>query len=185
MEQHAAVSEVCQALQVGLTLHSPSGAYPENETGKRSLGFRLAEQVAEPGDWYFLMDADQVITTSGNLHRTLSETDCDVAEALFYERGAGEVMNGQRALWPVRCLFRSIPGLRVVGKHYSYVTPDGRDLWGDPPLEPAASTMVEVEHRTRWRARPRITSQESYYQRRDELGVERGGVDLVTNETER
>lgn len=175
-EQHQAIMDVCQAMQTGLTLHSPSDAYHGNETEKRSLGFKLAEQVAEDGDWYFLMDADQVITTAHAIHRSLAETDCDVAEALFYERGADQEVNGMRALWPVRCIFRAIPGLRVAGKHYSYITPDGRDLWGDPPYEPACSTMVEVEHRTRWRSPLRKQAQDAYYKRRDELGVEREGA---------
>ena len=172
MEQHSAISEVCQALQVGCTLYSPAEAFEGNEVEKRSLGFRLAELVADEGDWYFLMDADQVITTSGNLHRLLDQTECDVAEALFYERGVGQELNGQRALWPVRCIFRAIPGLHVAGQHYSYLTPDGRDLWGDPPWEPACTTQVEVEHRTRWRAKPRQEAQNQYYQRRDDAHAE-------------
>jgi hypothetical protein len=171
-EQYAAIIEVCQAMEIGLTLHSPAEAYPGNECEKRSHGFMLAEQVAEAGDWYFLMDADQVITTSHNLHRSLAETEFDVAEALFYTRGVGQEMNGQRALWPCRCIFRAIPGLRVRDRHYSYQLPDGRDLWGDPPYEPAAVTLVEVEHRSQWRSKPRQLAQNQYYERRDEAGAE-------------
>jgi hypothetical protein len=176
LEQHAAVSEVCQAMQIGCTLHSPAEAYAGNEVEKRTLAFRLAEQVAEEDDWYFVMDADQTIVSSLGLREKLATTDLDVGEVLFYERGAGQEFNGERSLWPVRCLFRAIPGLAVVGKHYSYVTPDGRDLWGDPPLCEACPTGVEVEHRTRWRPRPRIMAHAQYAQRRDELGVERDRV---------
>lgn len=188
MEQHSAVSEVCQALNVGLTLYSPAEAFAGNETEKRSLGFRLAELVAEEDDWYFVMDADQVIVSAIGLHQKLAATELDVAETLFYERGVGQEMNGQRSLWPVRNLFRAIPGLKVEGKHYDYVLPDGRNLWGDAPLEPAAWTGVEVEHRTRWRSRPRIEAQERYYQRRAELGVERPqltGVEMESVEWSR
>jgi len=172
-EQYAAVMEVCQAMQIGLTIHGPYDAYAGNECEKRTLGFKLAEQVAEEGDWYILMDADQVITQAHGLPRDLEDTEHDVAEALFYSRVAGDEMNGQRALWPVRCMFRAIPGLEVKGQHFSYVLPDGRDLWGEPPYEPAAQTRMEVEHRTMWRPKIRQQAQDSYYKRRDETGIER------------
>lgn len=166
--QHAAIREVCDAMQVGHTIHAPAGPWVGGECEKRSYGFRLAETIAVPGeDWYFLMDADQVITTPGNL-AALETAGEDVAEALFYERGA----YGGGGLFPVRCIFRAEPGLHVTGRHYDYLTGDGRNLWGDAPYEPAASTQCEVEHRTRLRYAARKQAQDAYYKRRDELHLE-------------
>jgi hypothetical protein len=164
-EQHAVIREVCEATRVGCTLHAPATPFEGNETEKRSFGFRLAEQIATDGDWYFLMDADQVITNVGNLHNVLGATSLDVADVLFYERGTP-------AVFPVRCVFRAVPGLRVAGRHYDYIAADGRNLWGDPPLCPAALTGCEVEHRTRLRHEARRQAQQAYYQRREELGIE-------------
>jgi len=170
--QHAAIREVCDAMQVGHTIHAPSGPWIGGECEKRTYGFTLAMTVAEAGDWFFLMDADQVITSPGNL-AALEQADEDVAEALFYERGA----YGGGGMFPVRCIFRAQP-LRVEGRHYDYLTGDGRNLWGDAPYEPAAVTMCEVEHRTRLRSPARKQAQDAYYKRRDELGLEQPAVSV-------
>lgn len=167
-EQHAAILETCHAMQAGSTVYSPFEAWQGNEVEKRSYGFRLAEQVAESGDWYWVMDADQVVIRSSGLLDDLASTPLDVAESWFYERNA---LNDPTR-FSLRNLFRAIPGLRVVGNHYTYMTMDGRRLWGDGRLEPSLITRAEVEHRTWLRPRARQQKQNDYYRRRDMIGAE-------------
>lgn len=170
-EQYAAIIETCNALGVGCTIYSPNEAWAGGEVEKRSYGFRLAEGVAEAGvDWYMVMDADQVVTSCGDLKNELEMSHLDVGQVMFWER------NGlQDPTWaPVRCLFRALPGLEVRMNHYTYVTQDGRRLWGDEPgLAPPVLTSVEIEHRTWLRPRARKLRQEAYYERRNRLGLER------------
>ena len=178
-EQYAAITETCHAMQAGSTVYGPGSAWRGNEVEKRSYAFRLAELVADPGDWYWVMDADQVVNTktSDGLLDTLAIADVDVAETWLYERNA--LNDPTRA--SIRNLFRAIPGLRVVGNHYTYMTPDGRFLWGDggpSRLEPSLVTSVEVEHRTWLRPRARRDKQNDYYRRRDMTQAEHMVVDM-------
>ena len=169
--QHAAIREVCDAMQIGHTIHAPTEPFA-GECEKRSYAFTLAETLATAGDWFFLMDADQVITNPGDLAAALEQAEEDVATAMFYERGVGQELNGAPGIFPVRCIFRAGLDLRVTGRHYDYLTGDGRNLWGDAPYEPACATGCHVEHRTRLRSLARKAAQEAYYARRDELGLE-------------
>lgn len=170
-EQYAAIQETCQAMQVGATIYQPLEAWYGNEVEKRSYGFRLAEMVAEEDDWYWVMDADQVVTMSDGLVEELEDTTYDVAETWLWERnGIGDPTRAS-----LRNLFRAIPGLEVVGNHYTYRTPDGRFLWGDGGpgrLEPSVITRTEIEHRTWLRPKARRQRQETYYRRRDSIGAE-------------
>ncbi len=153
-------------MQAGVTIHSPNEAWHGNEVEKRSYGFRLADMVSDAyEDWYWVMDADQVVTDSSDLHTELSTTELDVAESWFWERNG--LNDPTRA--PVRNLFRAIPGIYLHGNHYTYLTPDGRFLWGDGPsrLEPSLVTRTEIEHRTWLRPRMRREKQNQYYRRRD------------------
>lgn len=175
-EQHAAILEVAHSLDMGCTLHVPDQAWIGNEIEKRSFCFALAEQLTTPyEDWYFVMDADQVVTTTQHLPETLCDVEEDVAETLFWERNRLH----DPTYAPLRNLFRAIPGLRVKHNHYTYMTPDGRRLWGDwaAGLEPAFLTTTEIEHRTWIRPRARMEAQQSYYERRDRFGIEHATVE--------
>jgi hypothetical protein len=168
-EQHAAVREVCDAHNLGLTLYSPAEAYVGNELEKRSLGFALADLVATPyEDWYLILDADEVVTTSLGLRETLEQTSCDVGEVVFWERNKIH----DPSLGRVRCLFRAIPGIQVKGNHYTYITPDGRKLWGDGHLEDSVITPAEIEHRTWIRPKHRQQNQLDYLAQRDRVATE-------------
>lgn len=169
-EQAEAIREVCAANGIGLTLYQPAEAYVGNETEKRTLGFRLADLVSEEGeDWYLILDSDEVITNGYGLCDQLAAADgFDVAEVAFWERNELH----DPSLGRVRCLFRAIHGITVTGNHYTYVTPDGRRLWGDSNLEPALVTHAEIEHRTWLRAERRKQNQQDYLQRRDRVQPE-------------
>jgi hypothetical protein len=75
-------------------------------------------------------------------------------------------------------VFRAIPGLHFDSNHYTYRTPDGRDLhsYSEPAVD---LSCVEVEHRTAHRDRFRKELQQDYYRRRDEMGVEQPADELT------
>lgn len=162
-EQATSIMEVCQALEMGCTIHAPQEPFLGNEVEKRSLSLRLAETVAEPyEDWYFVFDADHFVTSSGPARRLLAETDADVATVRFNEPYGAVPAGG----CPLRCVFRAIPGLIYAGNHYTPRTPDGIDLH-DPRTPALDLSCVEVEHRTMERDRYRKGLQQDYYRRRD------------------
>lgn len=184
-EQHHTIIETARALGIGLTLHIPQDRWNGDEVEKRTHMFRLAQREAEPRkDWLMIMDADQVLLTAPHdLKHQLAATKHDVASVIFTERCDPPQDQARQFDWdpetryPIRILFRSIPGIRCHGNHYTYTTPDGRRLWGndqDQPCEPALhiETLV-IDHRTNYRPIHRHEQQYAYYKQRDTLGTER------------
>ena len=171
-EQHAAIQETCRGAGIGWTLHVPPIVWLGNEVEKRSFAFRLAETLTTEVDWYFLMDADQIVTTAVGLRDKLEATDKHVGEVRFHDEGE-EPLSG----FPVRCVFRALRGLHLAGNHFTYALPDGRCLWGqsrvrEPVVEPAEDlSFVEVEHRAK-RQTARRAAQLAYYERRSRLNAE-------------
>jgi hypothetical protein len=176
---------------IGVTLHAPQEPWPGNEVEKRAYAFAAAELVAEPGrDWYFVLDADEVVTKPGNLRAELERTELNVAEVSAFEyndplTAPGMAAAARRIPWPRRCtfpvrkLFRALPGLTVVGNHYTYVAPDREhQLYGNRAagavLEEALdlTQALEVEHRTNLRDMARRQAQLEYYKLRAEVGAE-------------
>ena len=186
-EQHQLIDEICRGSDVGLTLFAPQEPWLGNEVEKRSFAFRLAETVAEIGeDWYFIMDADEVVTSALGLKHVLSTTDEDVGHTWFYERLDPFVSPGYAKLAAqtfipredrimVRTVFRALPRLHVAENHFTYITDAGHILWngGNGGEVGTVDTRVEIEHRTRLRDQARKAQQIEYYLRRDKLGLER------------
>lgn len=172
-EQHGVIVETCQALEMGCTIYAPQEPYFGNEVEKRTLSMRLAEAIAEPHeDWYFVVDADHFVTSAIGHTDRLAETECDVAEIRFMEP-YGAIPSGG---CPLRCVIRAIPGIYYDGNHYTFRTPDGRDLHHG--REPALDlSCIEVEHRTGERDRYRKGLQKHYYERRDMVGAETHDVE--------
>jgi hypothetical protein len=185
-EQAAVIQEVAHAHGMGSTVHTPDTTWEGNEVEKRAAMFRLAETVTDEDDWYFVIDADVVVDAVPDDFRSrLSDTDCDTAEVGFWERddvfadpakaAAARSMDWPTSEFPVRALYRAVRGLTVVDNHYTYVTPDGRTMWGNRPheLEPALDmTDLRCEHRTNFRDLSRRNMARDYYKRRDALGIE-------------
>lgn len=165
-EQHDAIRETARGAGMGLTLHVPAEPWIGNEVEKRTFCFQLAETVAEPyHDWYFLCDADAYIVNAiGHIAR-LEGTDCDVAEIVMSER-----YDGLGGFAPLRCIYRAIGGLHLDANHYTYRTPDGRDLNNGVPA--CDLSCVEMEHRIREPNSYRRQAQMAYYERRDREQVE-------------
>lgn len=179
--QHAAITMACRQLGMGLTLHTPQAAFAGNEVEKRTLLFALGWAVAEPGDWFWVQDADQVTTDApDDLKSRLAATDRDVAEVNLVDVVLAQA---NRPDWPaeipMRSLFRAQP-ITVRTNHSTYVTADGRLLWNtdrhgteaEPTLD--LTDCVRVEHRAQQRPADRLQAKMGYYAQRDEQGVERG-----------
>ena len=78
---------------------------------------------------------------------------------------------------PRRCLIRAVPGIVVGPAHYDYVTPDGRNLWGDEyghPLKLTVGTRrMVMQHRNAQRLPGRRQAALDYYKAREATGAER------------
>jgi hypothetical protein len=182
--QHAAIHLACRQLGLGCTLHVPQQVWEGNEVAKRTFLFQLAWTVAEDGDWFWVMDADQVITRSPeDLKDRLAATQHEVAEVEFFDVVAARANQKD---WPsrftVRNLFRA-QSIRLVTNHITYVADDGRILWGydgQGTLEPHLdlTEVVEVEHRPDRRPMERQQAKMVYYAQRDQSLVERGDCSL-------
>jgi len=182
------IVETCQAIDAGVTLHRPQGPWVGNEVAKRNYAFRAAELEAEPNvDWYFVLDADILIDRGiPDLRERLADTTCDAAEVMVIERGdpyrnparlehESKVAMPADHHYPLRALFRAIPGMRCDRAHYFYAAADGRKLWGytAEQLEPALDLHdLRIEHRTHHRPLKRHQDAQAYYRRRDAAGVE-------------
>jgi hypothetical protein len=156
-----------------------------SECVKRTAMFGYAE--AHRPDWLLVIDADEVILQAPpDLKAHLAATDRDCAEVASLEHAAPvlaaemdeEMPQVMASRWvkPRRCLFRAIPGLRVGDAHYDYLTPDGRNLWGDGD-EPALQVRdMVIDHRSGRRDPVRRAAKDAYREARDTLGVERHRV---------
>lgn len=181
VEQHAALMLTARETGVGLTLHTPRSHWVENEVEKRGFHFRLANALAEPGDWFWIMDADQVVMSAPGLKQRLADTTLDVAATLLHDTVIERIPVGQRAPgmeedFLLRNVFRAQP-INVVKNHYTFVTQDGRVLWGGQgdEQEPCLDLGdVVVNHYPDRRERERIHRKHVYYTDRDLKGVELG-----------
>lgn len=178
-----AIQASCEAHGLTYSIHQPEEVWEGNEVEKRSALFELAEQVTTEDDWLFVMDADEVITdVPADFTARLAETSLDVGMVTFEEPpredGPAASYRWQRKRrYPIRVIFRAIRGIRVVQNHWTYVTPDGRRLWGQNKrtLEPALDcTDLEIYHRSDHRHEARRADQYAYYRTRDEQQAELG-----------
>lgn len=187
-EQAAAIQEVCAANGMGCSVHIPQERWIDNEVEKRSFMFRAAELLAEPDDWYIILDADEVIyEVPSDLRKRLEETELDVAEVTFREWEDFDHEPAKAATarkfdfprenrYPIRTVFRALPGLSVTGNHYTYTLPDGRILWGNSTQaeqEPCLDLRdLLVDHRTHLREVNRRNRAKDFYARRDASEIE-------------
>lgn len=182
------IQQTCEAMGIGLTLHQPDAPFFGNEVEKRSLCFRLALSVADPGDWLWVFDGDEVLMKApADFRSRLHCIERDAIEVtLTQRRGLEEfgdveqfieLPNDSRS--DMRMLFRALPGLRVEGRHDVYLAGHGdrtRVLWaphGYPGREDAfVMTDVVVDHRNHRRPAHRRSAANDYYKTRDALGLE-------------
>jgi hypothetical protein len=187
-DQAEAIRETARSLNMGCTIHEPQKRWAGNETEKRSTMFRLGECATTSEDWYFVIDGDEVVTdTGGDLRARVAEARRDVGEVTLWKHRDLYHPSERPFVTPlvesqtIRVMFRAIRGLSVVGNHYTYVTPDGRFLWGKENLEPAEDfTTVRLEHRNGQRDLWRAKESRDYYATRDDLNIE--GLEMQTTE---
>ncbi len=174
VEQHDAIIRAASIAGIGLTLHVPDSPFIGNEVEKRSLMFRLAQQITTEDDWLLSIDADMPVSKAVGLRHRLEETDLNAAEV---------TLRSSEGQHPIRLLFRAMRGLEVFRAHYYYRYPLGDQwsyLWGGRPLEDCLQLHdVIVEHWTSDRDPVRHAEQKAYYERREQFGAERGAPRFV------
>ncbi|SMF86107.1 hypothetical protein [Streptomyces sp. Amel2xC10] len=173
-EQADTIARAAAGAGIGCTIHVPRAPWWGNEVAKRDWMFRSAMTMAQPGvDWLLRVDADEVFTqVPPDTRSILAETDLDVAEVTLWERG-----DGQDSQFPLRVLFRALPGIRIQQAHYVVTAPglDGgtRVLVGNDTVhraEPALALWdVRLEHRTGQRSAMRRALKDQYYARLPEI----------------
>ena len=182
-DQAHTIHTTAQTLGIASTIHTPSTVWIGNEVEKRTHLFQLAHAVSAPGDWWFVIDADEIILTAPtDLKAQLERTEHHVAQATLTELRDLNDTAAQQFNWPrhgqfpFRMLFKAQP-IHCRTNHYTYVTDDDRVLWAsDSALQEPALDLPDliVEHRANQRHQDRRDDKNTYYKRRDHLGVERG-----------
>jgi hypothetical protein len=168
-DQLDAITRACDSAGMGLTLFTPAEPWG-SEVEKRDFMFRLGPETTTD-DWFLIADADELLRPNDWDLKSLEETNLDVAEVTLYDKVGG--LKPSHA--PLRRLFRALPELHVEQAHY-IVTTEGRYLAGprDWPLEPSLwLSKILLEHMNRHRNPLRNQAAQMYYERRDELGLER------------
>jgi hypothetical protein len=184
LDQHTVIANTALASGLALTTHAP-GVWRGGEVEKRDTMFALAAHVCEPGDWCWVLDADEVVThLPGDWPHVLGWTPDAVAAPLLYqpqhntEGIAVDVLVDPTSRTHPATLFRwpDEDRIRIVGSHATYRVPGWTLRGADDADHPrAAATIldsVEVEHRRLSRAVYRREAQHAYYERRDHLGLE-------------
>jgi hypothetical protein len=171
-EQAEVIAHAAAGAGMGCTVHTPNTPWWGNEVGKRDWMFRAGSLVAEPGDWFLRIDADEVLTqVPADTRALLAATSRDVAEVTMWERG-----DGQDSSFPLRVLFRALPGIGIEQAHYVVTAPgegSRRVLCGNDTVhraEPAEALWdVRLEHRTRQRSAMRRAQKDDYYRQLPEI----------------
>lgn len=186
-DQHAAVVLACREVGMTCSLHVPRTVWRGNEVEKRTFMFRLAYAHSQPGDWFWVMDADQVVLdTPADFKDRLKQTEHLVAAVTFKDTVAERLqLRNMPERFSVRDLFRAQP-ITVETNHCTYVDDQNRLLWGGngdvvqerlgQPLETCLDLTgdVLVEHRPDRRPDERMRGKFGYYRNRDAAKIERG-----------
>lgn len=176
-EQADAILRTAAGAGMGCTVHAPRqpwwGTDWGGEVEKRDFMFKLGQTFATPQDWFFRIDADEVLTqVPADARDRLARTDLDVAEVTLWEREASPdfVDISEDYEMPLRCLYRALPGIRIEQAHYVVMAGIGdrrKVLRGDGSIlreEPAEQLSdMRLEHRSQQRPKGRKRLKESYY----------------------
>lgn len=107
-EQAEAIREVAYATGLGCTIHAPDRPWQGDQVEKRNVMFQLGRLVGGANDWFYITDADHLITrVPDDLRDRLAASEWDVAEVMLDRT-------------PLRAFVRNLPGLRCKGAHYVY-----------------------------------------------------------------
>jgi hypothetical protein len=181
-EQAEAIVHTAQALAMSVTVHVPQTPWWGNETAKRTRMFELGAAVATEGDWYLIMDADEVLSdVPQDTPAKLGAISADVAEVTMWERDSENPdIVAPVSQHAIRRLYRVMPEMECGPAHHVISgIRDGQRVWlsdagGNHPLEEASAFWdVRMEHRNVFRDPERIRTKQTYYRMREEQGIER------------
>jgi hypothetical protein len=142
--------------------------------------FSLAWAAAEDGDWFWVQDADMVVTRHPeDLKARLERSDCQAAKVEIFDVVAKRInLPNVPVTFDMCSLFRAQP--ITVGPHHAhYRAQDGSYLWVGNGEDSPARTLdltdsVRTEHRPDRRSEERLQAKMNYYAARDTARVERG-----------
>jgi hypothetical protein len=189
------IIETARAAGLGLTLHTAPRTF-QNEMDKRTHLFRLGQLEARTGkDWFYVLDGDEVTIESPPREQVLAfldDTTADAVVATLFERTDPHESEWRTDLgmklqteWRYESrsprFWRVHDNMRVVGYHFNYVGENAAgetvELWG---MDGAVSRTewaslcgrVIIENRNRLRGKQRDADRQSYYDARDQTGLE-------------
>lgn len=174
-EQADVILRTAAGAGMGCTIHQSRqpwwGSTNGGEVEKRDFMFQLGMTFAQPGDWFFRIDADEVLThVPYGVRESLDETPWNAAQITLWEREAsrhiGELVDTQNDYQqPFRCLFRALPGIRIEQTHYTVtaeVDGERKTLNGLHQLPAEDLSDMRLEHRTRLRTKARMRMKDEY-----------------------
>lgn len=173
-EQVETILRVAAGVGIGCTIHQPRQPWWGGEVEKRDAMFRIGETMTTAKDWYFVIDADEVISkTPPDLRRRLAETAFDAAELTLWEQEtqstvAALVDTSSDYRTPLRRIFRALPGIQIEQAHYVVTAPGpggkrvlcgNRDVHTVEPSEQLWDLMLEHRRGQRTIGRLRLKDQ--------------------------
>jgi len=194
-----AILMAADAVGIGATVYQPETLWYGGEPEKRTELFKIASAHGTPGeDWLFVIDADEVITKDcPTIKDELAGTDALVAHGRIEQWWDDHQANPDTAriarMMPHPTVFghlqsrffRIIENMRCDTTHFTYVGEWEGVSWtlrGDKAGRVLGYTqadaftpdrLVNIEHRDPLRDLTRATLKKDYYEKRDEMGIER------------
>jgi len=170
LPQLEAIVAAAHAIEIGLTLHVPTGPWMGNEVEKRNFLFDLG-RAAVPDmtseDWFFIIDSDEEVTRGAGTKDVLADAVEDVGYYRLVEQdGTPNAVRG---------LYRWHPELCLTVTHYGFRHgPGGQLLWdgGGMPAVVVTDNLV-LAHHERGSHTARFAAKWDYYRAREETGIER------------
>lgn len=176
-EQAETIIRTADGLGMGWTVYAQKEKWWGGEVEKRAAMLHVASQIADPSDWFLILDADEILTDVWSGTRTqLSETDLDVAEVIIGDSDGGVA--------PIRRLFRALPNITTEQAHYVVTaTKDGRTvvLCGDRAVHTQEPSLylpdVKIIHRRYERDPERQNQKHQYYA--DAMPIEQRALEAI------
>lgn len=194
-----AIHMAADAISIGCTIEQPRTVWYGNEQEKRTRLFELGASLCTPGeDWFFVLDADEVVNTGSERVRDQLEATTAHAAQANLEQWWGDVQADSKKAEIARMFehpsifghlqtrfFRVLHNMRCDTTHYTYVgewegveyalrsDKAGERLGYTKPETISVSDRVSVLHRDPMRDASRKKLKHEYYERRDAAGIER------------
>ena len=178
IDQYDAIQASARTLGLGCLTYQPAQVWGGNEIEKRQAMLDLTLAITTQNDWWILWDAD--------FHLESESVDLKLLLERYMHSGAqlsrwGDVEltdcpEGDVGWYPVRLLYRAIPGMCLHTNHYTYHYPDGESTRMNNPqgedLDRGLKLQVRIRHLPEVRQPGRRAKQVAYYECRHELEIE-------------